>query len=99
MQQFSHASLVLDSDGSKQAFPDIRSVERQSPRERPNLFTLGCLFGVALSEKDRALAEREESCSQVGSGDAESVGMIAECPVVEPGKLTNTPVDARAYGG
>ena len=66
---------------------------------RPNLFTLGCLFGVALSEKDGALAEREESCSQVGSGDAESVGMIAERPVIEPGKLANTPVDACADGG
>jgi len=97
VQQFSHGNLVLDSDSREQAFPEIWSVERQL-LGRPNLLVRRRLFGVALREQDGALAEREESCSQVGGGNAESVGMIAECPVVEPGKLTDTPVDACANG-
>jgi len=74
-------------------------MEWQTPRLRSVRLIPGSLVGLAVGKKYGALTEREESGSQIGSGDSESVGMVTERPVVELRKLTDATLDARADGG
>src|ERR1700687_5659263 len=91
--------LVSCRDGGEQALPNVRCMERQAPRVRGVRLFLGGLVGLAVGKKYGALAEREESGSQIGSGYPESVGMVTERPVVELCKLTDATLDAGPDGG
>jgi len=62
-------------DGREQPLPNFWFMEWQTPRLRRIRLILGGLVGLAVDKKYGALAEREESGSQIGSGDPESVGM------------------------
>jgi len=86
-------------DGREQALPNFWFMEWQTPRLRRIRLILGGLAGLAVDKKYGALAEREESGSQIGSGDPESVGMVTERPVVELRKLTDATLDAGPDGG
>src|SRR5258708_36412347 len=85
--------------GRGEALPNFWFMEWQTPRLRRIRLILGGLAGLAVDKKYGALAEREESGSQIGSGDPESVGMVTERPVVERGKLTGATLDAGPDGG
>src|ERR1700682_3659428 len=91
--------LVSCRDGGEQALPNVRCMERQAPRGRGVRLLLGCLVGVSVGKKYGALAEREESGIQIGSGYPESVGMVTERPVVELRKLTDATLHAGPDGG
>src|SRR6266567_3861291 len=59
---------------------------------------VGRLRGVAVREKNGALAEREQFAGRIWCGDADSVGVVAKRPIIELCKFPDATLDAGADG-